>query len=203
MTMMGRPSWSGGVVDGVDWDRWTVILCKPDCVETGLTDRVLERIAACGVTVLGRFDLTARAWQAHVHYWDLLVDADWFTGRDIPAALDSLYADKPVTVALAHGDVGIHGRVRNLLGHFDPTHAAGGTIRGDLGRDSLEKALTDGRLVNNLVHTSDDPDAARRDFGIWYGARRRMLLTPPPQHPPHQRAPAEYPLRHTPDWRST
>ncbi|WP_405847422.1 hypothetical protein OG211_08170 [Streptomyces niveus] len=50
MTMPGKPSWSGGVVDGVDWDRWTVILCKPDCAETGLTDRVLERIAACGVT---------------------------------------------------------------------------------------------------------------------------------------------------------
>ncbi|MFB8350733.1 nucleoside-diphosphate kinase [Streptomyces niveus] len=203
MTSPGRPSWSGGVVDGVDWDRWTVILCKPDCAETGLTDQVLERIAACGVTVLGRLDLTARAWQAHVHYWDLLVDADWFTGRDIPAALDVLYADKPVTVALAHGDAGIHSRVRDLLGHFDPTQAAKGTIRGDLGRDSLEAALAGGRLVNNLVHTSDDPDAARRDFGTWYGARRRGLLTPPDHRPPHQRAAAEHPLRHTPDWRST
>lgn len=48
------------------------------------------------------------------------MDVGLFTGRDIPAALDDLYVDKPVTVALAHGDAGIHGRVRDLLGHFDP-----------------------------------------------------------------------------------
>ncbi|WP_185992850.1 hypothetical protein [Streptomyces sp. 130] len=34
------------------------------------------------------------------------------------------------------------------------------------------------RLVRNLVHTSDDADAARRDFGTWCGAGRRDLFTP-------------------------
>nr|WP_239073869.1 nucleoside-diphosphate kinase [Streptomyces sp. SID10853] len=161
-----------------DFERCSVILCKPDAVERNMVDAVLGRIAAAGIAVTGRRDITVEAWQAHVHYWDLLVDADWFPDRDIPACLDAMYADQTVVVALAHGEPGFHERLRQLLGHFDPTHAAAGTIRGDLGDDSLDAALAQKRLVRNLVHTSDDPGAARRDFGTWFGAGHRELLVP-------------------------
>jgi nucleoside-diphosphate kinase len=171
-----------------DFDRCSVILCKPDAVERGLTDAVLERIEAAGCTVASRRDVVVvQPWQAHVHYWDLLVDADHFPDRDIPACLDDAYAGKVVTVALAYGERGIHDRLRQLIGHFDPLRAAPGTIRRDLGHDSLQRALDEKRLVHNLVHTSDDADAARRDFGTWFGANRRGLLTAPahiPAQPP-------------------
>ncbi|MFJ5222341.1 nucleoside-diphosphate kinase [Streptomyces sp. NPDC088400] len=171
-----------------DFDRCSVILCKPDAVERGLVDAVLERIAAAGATVANRQEVTVQAWQAHVHYWDLLVDRDWFHDRDIPACLDEMYAGRNVAVALAYGEQGLHARLRDLLGHFDPTQAAPGTIRGDLGDDSLSTALAEKRLVRNLVHTSDDADAARRDFGTWYGAGRSDLLSP---ELPAQSTPAE------------
>ncbi|MFK4184377.1 nucleoside-diphosphate kinase [Streptomyces sparsogenes] len=161
-----------------DFAECSVILCKPDAVERGLVDVILDRIAAEGFTVSDRQDVTVQPWQIHVHYWDLLVDADWFPDRDIPTCLDDTYAGRPVAVALAHGEPGLHARLRQLLGHFDPTRAAPGTIRGDLGDDSLAAALSENRLVRNLVHTSDDPDATRRDFGTWFGANRRPLLTP-------------------------
>ncbi|CAM5637379.1 nucleoside-diphosphate kinase OS=Streptomyces aurantiogriseus OX=66870 GN=GCM10010251_58890 PE=3 SV=1 [Streptomyces aurantiogriseus] len=157
-------------------------------MERGLVDAVLERIAAAGVSVRLRADVTVQPWQAHVHYWDLLVDADYFPDRDIPACLDDAYAGKKVTVALAYGEPGIHARLRQLIGHFDPTRATAGTIRRDYGNDSLEAALAEKRLVHNLVHTSDDPDATRRDFGTWFGAGRRLLLTSPtgvPLQPTH------------------
>ncbi|MGW4345250.1 nucleoside-diphosphate kinase [Streptomyces sp. NPDC004690] len=176
---MSRKPPSGQVVEGIDFSRWSVVLCKPDAVERALVDPVLARIAEADVTITGRQDLTAQAWQAHAHYWDLLVDRDWFPGRDIPACLDAMYAGQPVTVALAFGEGGLHRRLRELLGDFDPSRAAAGTIRGDLGDDDLRAALRERRLVRNLVHTSDDADAARRDFGTWYGAARRALLTPP------------------------
>ncbi|WP_346779755.1 nucleoside-diphosphate kinase [Streptomyces sp. S3(2020)] len=162
-----------------DFDRCSVILCKPDAVERGLVDAVLERIDAVGCTVASRRDVIVQAWQAHVHYWDLLVDADWFPGRDIPAGLDDAYAGKPVSVALAYGEPGIHNQLRQLIGHFDPTRAAPGTVRGDFGNDSLERALAEQRLVHNLMHTSDDAGAARRDFGTWFGAHRSSLLAVP------------------------
>ncbi|MEQ6027914.1 nucleoside-diphosphate kinase [Streptomyces salinarius] len=168
-----------------DFDRCSVVLCKPDAVSRGLVDSVLDRIAATGATIANRIDVTVQPWQAHVHYWDLLVDADWFPDRDIPTCLDDAYAGKQVTIALAYGEPGVHDRLRQLIGHFDPTRAAAGTIRGDLGNDSLRAALDQKRLVHNLVHTSDDADAARRDFGTWYGAHRRVLLTAPsPSVPP-------------------
>ncbi|MFJ5779305.1 nucleoside-diphosphate kinase [Streptomyces sp. NPDC093094] len=167
----------GGRLEVTDFDHCSVVLCKPDAVSRGLVDAVLDRIAAAGAEIAGRIDVTVQPWQVHVHYWDLLVDADHFPDRDIPACLDNAYAGKQVTVALAHGEGGVHDRLRQLIGHFDPTRAAAGTIRGDLGNDSLEAAVEQERLVHNLVHTSDDADAARRDFGTWYGAQRRRLLT--------------------------
>ncbi|MFJ5836122.1 nucleoside-diphosphate kinase [Streptomyces shenzhenensis] len=175
-----------------DFDRCSVILCKPDAVQRQLVDTVLDRFTAAGVTIANRLDVTVQPWQAHVHYWDLLVDADHFPDRDIPACLDDAYAGKTISVALAYGEPGIHARLRHLIGHFDPTRAAAGTIRGDLGNDSLERALAEKRLVHNLVHTSDDPDAARRDFGTWFGAARRLLLTSPsgiPIQPTHAECP--------------
>ncbi|WP_225846869.1 nucleoside-diphosphate kinase [Streptomyces sp. HPF1205] len=180
--MNGKPRQSGAVVDGVDWERWSVILCKPDAVDRGLVDDVLGRLAAPSVEIIARMTVKVQPWQIHVHYWDLLVDRDWFPGRDIPACLDAEYAGRTVVVALAYGRRGVHSWMRDQLGHFDPTVAAAGTIRGDLGEDSLTRAIAEQRLVRNLVHTSDHPAAACRDFGIWFGAGRRALLIP------HQRA---------------
>ncbi|MGW1157764.1 nucleoside-diphosphate kinase [Streptomyces sp. NPDC002519] len=188
--MNQKPLRSGDVVSGVNWAHWSVVLCKPDAVERGLTDSVLQHLSAMDdVTILSRLDVTVEPWQIHVHYWDLLVDRDWFSDRNIPAALDHLYVGRTVTVALAYGPPGIHTRLRKKIGYFDPSAAKPGTIRRELGDDSISRALAEKRLVNNLVHTSDDPEAARRDFGTWYGSNRRMLLTPPT--PPHQRAGAE------------
>ncbi len=173
---MLRPPAVGEVLAGIDWNRWSVILLKPDCLRRGLADEVLGRITAV-VPVTGRMDVTVADWQIHVHYWDLLVGADWFD-RDIPACLRCTYIGQQVTVALAHGPAGIctPRLIRELLGHFDPAEAAPGTIRGDLGADSLAAAQAEGRLVENLVHSSDDAAATCRDFGTWYGANRHGLL---------------------------
>ncbi|MET8983438.1 nucleoside-diphosphate kinase [Streptomyces sp. NPDC004539] len=172
--------WFSGGHEVPDFAGCSVVLCKPDAVERGLVAEVLDRVRAAGFTVSDPVDVLVQPWQIHVHYWDLLVDADWFPDREIPACLDAEYAGKHVSVALAHAEPGCHGRLRQLLGHFDPMYAAPGTIRGDLGADSLEAAVVKKRLVRNLVHTSDDPEAARRDFGTWFGAGRRALLTPLP-----------------------
>ncbi|AYV32892.1 Nucleoside diphosphate kinase (plasmid) [Streptomyces sp. ADI95-16] len=184
--MNQKPSRSGAVVNGIEWGRWSVILFKPDAVERGLVDEILDRLSDTDVFV-GRQDVIVAPWQIHVHYWDMLVDRDWFSGRDMPACLDELYVGRTVTTVLAYGPPGIHAAFRDRLGHFDPTQAAAGTIRGDFGDDSLDRALAEKRLINNLVHASDDPEAARRDFGTWYGSNRRGLLHPVPAPRPRAR----------------
>jgi nucleoside-diphosphate kinase len=141
-----------------------------------LEDAVLERLASF-VHVFARQKVVVADWQVFVHYWDMVVDADWYD-LDVISSLRSMYVGQTVTVALANGPVGTPELLRDQLGHFDPTRAAEGTIRGDLGADSLATARAAGRLVENLVHTSDDAQATRRDFGTWYGARRHDLLIP-------------------------
>jgi nucleoside-diphosphate kinase len=59
------------------------------------------------------------------------------------------------------GDRVIEG-FRALAGATDPTAAAPGTIRGDLGRDWGEK------VQKNLVHGSDSVESANRELGIWF-----------------------------------
>jgi nucleoside-diphosphate kinase len=169
----------GSVLDGIDWSRWSVILLKPDAVERGLTDYALRRVAAV-VPVTARRNVTVADWQVFVHYWDMLVNRDAFENLDVPECLRRMYVGRTVTVALAHGPAGVStpALVRSLLGHFDPSQAGPGTIRGDLGTDSLAAARAEGRLVENLIHSSDDPAAACRDFGTWYGASQRSLLEP-------------------------
>ncbi|WP_405064631.1 nucleoside-diphosphate kinase [Kribbella sp. NBC_01505] len=161
----------------MDWTRWSVILLKPDCIRRGLINDVLDRIQR-HVLVLAQRQVVVEDWQIFIHYWDMLVNKDWFPDRDIVRCLRDNYVGQEVVVALAHGPEGADtpALVRSLLGHFDPTQAAPGTIRADLGADSLSLATSQARLIDNLVHASDDATAACRDFGTWYGANAWSLL---------------------------
>jgi len=68
----------------------------------------------------------------------------------------------PVVAIRVSGHRVIEG-FRTLAGTTDPTTAAPGTIRGDLGRDW-------GLAVqHNLVHGSDAPETARRELDLWFG----------------------------------
>jgi nucleoside-diphosphate kinase len=51
---------------------------------------------------------------------------------------------------------------RSLAGATDPTVAAPGTIRGDLGRDWGLK------VQQNLVHGSDSEESAARELALWF-----------------------------------
>ncbi|MFI5534143.1 nucleoside-diphosphate kinase [Kitasatospora sp. NPDC051853] len=179
--MTARPAAAGAVVDGVDWERFSVVLLKPDCVRRDMADIVLAALAERGdVEVVHSRPVSVAPWQIHVHYWDMLVDADWWLPLSIPYCLEQTYVGQSVVVALVRGAAGTPARLRGLLGHFDPDQAGPGTIRGDFGADSLADARDAGRLVENLIHTSDDTAAVARDFGTWFGANRRDLLTSVP-----------------------
>ena len=58
--------------------------------------------------------------------------------------------------------------VRTVVGATDPQKAAPGTIRGDLGRDSLEASMAENRMCENLIHASDSPQAVREEAAIWF-----------------------------------
>src|SRR5207302_9516767 len=55
----------------IDWQRWTVILLKPDCVERGLVDEVLNALSE-DVRIVARRALTVTEEQIMRHYADLV-----------------------------------------------------------------------------------------------------------------------------------
>jgi nucleoside-diphosphate kinase len=155
---------------------WTVILLKPDCLTRNLTGPVLAMVSEY-VRVTARRTLSPTPAQVLAHYADI-VPLSPELGVDVTAELHRIYIGHPVTVALGYG-CDAAARLRAVIGPTDPAEAGAGTIRGCLGADTLPKARAEGRLIDNLIHTSDDAHVVARDFAIWFGVRSAALLTPP------------------------
>jgi nucleoside-diphosphate kinase len=132
----------------------TLVLVKPDGVRRGLTGEVLRRIEAKGYTLV-RLELrhATRELLAE-HYAE-------HAGKPFYEPLVEFMLSGPVAAMVVEGARVIEG-FRSLAGATDPTVAAPGTIRGDLGRDWGLK------VQQNLVHGSDSPESAEREIAIWY-----------------------------------
>ena len=175
----------------VNWSQWSVILLKPDCVERRLTTVILDWI---GQVVLVSAVRTVRVTEAQIfaHYADLFPKAAEI-GVDIAAGLRRIYAGRDAVIALGHSP-DAPARLRALIGPTDPAAAGADTIRGRYGIDTLAAGRAEGRLIDNLIHTSDDPDAARRDFALWFGPGQAGLLKPLP--PEEETTMTHVPARH-------
>jgi nucleoside-diphosphate kinase len=135
----------------------TLVLVKPDGVRRGLTGEVIRRIEAKGYTLV-RLELREATRELLAeHYAE-------HEGKPFYEPLVEFMESGPVVAIRVAGNRVIEG-FRALAGATDPTTAAPGTIRGDLGRDWGLK------VQQNLVHGSDSPESAERELALWFGAR--------------------------------
>ena len=132
----------------------TLVLVKPDGVERGLTGEILRRIEAKGYQVADLKMLTPSRDLLVAHYVE-------HEGKPFFEPLVEFMASGPVVAIRLRGQRVIEG-FRSLAGTTDPTTAAPGTIRGDLGRD------WGAAVQRNLVHGSDAPESAARELGLWF-----------------------------------
>ena len=132
----------------------TLVLIKPDGVERSLTGEIIRRIEQKGYLVTGLKMLSPSPNQLAAHYAE-------HEGKPFYAPLIEFMSSGPIVALRIEGDRVIEG-FRSLAGTTDPTTAAPGTIRGDLGRDWGEK------VQKNLVHGSDSVESANRELGIWF-----------------------------------
>ncbi|MEX5259610.1 nucleoside-diphosphate kinase [Kocuria sp. CPCC 205263] len=132
----------------------TLVLIKPDGVARGLTGEVLARIEAKGYRLVDLRLLHAERSVLEQHYAE-------HQGKPFYEPLVEFMLSGPVVAAVVEGHRVIEG-FRSLAGTTEPTTAAPGTIRGDLGRDWGEK------VQQNIVHGSDSPESAEREIGIWF-----------------------------------
>jgi nucleoside-diphosphate kinase len=132
----------------------TLVLVKPDGVRRGLTGEVLRRIEAKGYQLVALQLRTADRDLLVKHYAE-------HEGKPFFEPLVEFMSSGPVAAAIFEGQGCIEG-FRALAGTTDPTKAAPGSIRGDLGRDW-------GLAVQqNIVHGSDSPESAEREIAIWF-----------------------------------
>lgn len=132
----------------------TLVLVKPDGVKRGLTGEILRRIEAKGYSLVDIKLVDADRSLLAQHYAE-------HEGKPFYEPLMEFMSSGPTVAMRVAGEGAIRG-FRSLAGTTDPTDAAPGTIRGDLGRDW-------GTTVQqNLVHGSDSPESASAEIALWF-----------------------------------
>ncbi|MFV0634788.1 nucleoside-diphosphate kinase [Demequina sp.] len=132
----------------------TLILVKPDGVQRALSGEILSRVEAKGYRLVAVELLHASREVLSRHYAE-------HEGKPFYEPLVEFMESGPTLAIVAEGERVIEG-FRSLAGATDPTTAAPGTIRGDLGRHWPTA------VIQNLVHGSDSPESAAREIAIWF-----------------------------------
>ncbi|CAN5155548.1 nucleoside-diphosphate kinase [soil metagenome] len=132
----------------------TLVLVKPDGVSRNLTGEILRRIEAKGYQLVDIRLVEADRELLGKHYEE-------HQDKPFYEPLVEFMESGPVVALRIAGERVIEG-FRSLAGTTDPTTAAPGTIRGDLGRD------WGFAVQQNLVHGSDSPESAARELALWF-----------------------------------
>lgn len=132
----------------------TLVLVKPDGVKRNLIGEIISRLEAKGYVVADLNKFTPSKELLHAHYAE-------HEGKPFFEPLVEFMSSGDVVAIKLEGNRVIEG-FRSLAGATDPTVAAPGTIRGDLGRDWGLK------VQQNLVHGSDSEESAARELSLWF-----------------------------------
>ena len=134
----------------------TLVLIKPDGVARNLTGEIISRIETKGYQLVDITMVQASRELLAEHYAE-------HQGKPFYEPLIAFMESGPIVALRVAGHRVIEG-VRSLCGQTDPTSAAPGTIRGDLGRDW---GLS---VQQNLIHASDSPETAAREIALWFSS---------------------------------
>lgn len=132
----------------------TLVLIKPDGVKRNLIGEIIARCEQKGYSVVDLKLTTPSKEVLAAHYAE-------HEGKSFYEPLMEFMSSGPIVAITLQGQRVIEG-FRSIAGTTDPTTAAPGTIRGDLGRDWGTT------VVQNLVHGSDSPESAARELKIWF-----------------------------------
>ena len=132
----------------------TLVLIKPDAVKRNLIGEVIRRCEAKGYEVVELKKLAASRALLEEHYAE-------HHGKVFFEPLVEFMLSGDVVAIRLEGHGVIEG-FRSLAGSTNPTSAAPGTIRGDLGREWGTK------VVQNLVHGSDSVESSSRELALWF-----------------------------------
>src|SRR3989344_1489044 len=164
----------------------TLVLIKPDAIKRRLVGEILKRFEDSGLAIKDIRLIQVKRELAEKHYHfdneDYLrsvgqksadagdqIDDLVAQGRKIIDSMCEFITSTPIIEIIFAGPEGTIAKVRSIVGYTDPSKAEKGTIRGDLGEDSILKANSENRPVYNLVHASGNPAEAAEEIKLWFG----------------------------------
>lgn len=134
----------------------TLVLLKPDALERCLAGRIIGRLEAKGLRLVGMKLVRVSRDLAERHYAE-------HKGKPFYEELLAFITSAPVVAIAVEGPRAIDS-VRRLMGKTNPFDADPGTIRGDFGRS----------VTMNLVHGSDSPASAAREIPLFFAANELL-----------------------------
>ena len=161
----------------------TFVIIKPDGVERNLIGEIIKRYEEAGLKITSMDMTTVSPEIISKHYVEnedylrsigekaknagAQVDNIIEYGRGIVIGLKKYLSRGPIVKMIIEGDDAVS-QVRKITGFTDPTLADKGTIRGDLGTDSIKKANEEGRPTENLIHASGNLEEANSEIELWF-----------------------------------
>ena len=163
----------------------TLVVIKPDGVKRNLIGKIVSYYEAGGLVVkkmkmidVSR-DLISRHYSSSKEYLlsigqkgvkageKLDTEDDLLRyGTMIVEGMRSYMTSGPVVAMILEGEDAIK-QVRAITGYTDPATADKGTIRGDMGVDTISKANSEKRPVRNLIHASGNQEEAKHEIALW------------------------------------
>jgi nucleoside-diphosphate kinase len=128
----------------------TLSIVKPDAVGRNLIGEILRRFETAGLKIVAGKLLRLTPERAQGFY---AVHKE----RPFFAGLCAYMSSGPIFVSVLEGENAIM-KNREIMGATDPTKAAPGTIRKNLGKD----------VEQNAVHGSDGPDTAASEIAFFF-----------------------------------
>lgn len=143
----------------------TLVLLKPDAMQTRLEEHILWRYENAGLKIISRKIVRADKLLLQKHYFA-------HANKSFYPGLEKFMMEAPVLAVVLEGENAVK-RVREITGSTDPSKAAKGTVRGDLSTDSGEKADAEKRAIRNLVHASGNAEEAAFEISLWFPELKR------------------------------
>ena len=165
-----------------------LVLIKPDGVERALIGKVISRFEGAGLKVVALKMILANEKQAGTHYAE---DQEWLISVGKKANQSNIEKGLPVTekdidigmrirshlikeltrspiIAMVLEGNAANDVARKLAGATEPRKADPSTIRGSLSNDTYGAADSGKRPIRNIVHVSENKEAANREITVWF-----------------------------------
>ena len=128
----------------------SLVLIKPVAMHTGLGGTIIKRLEKKGLKVVAI---------KMVHMDKTLAERHYAVHKEKPFFEDLVgYITSAPVMAIVFEGEGVVQLIRETMGATDPTKAAKGTIRGDLGID----------IRRNAVHGSDSAEPAEQEIKLFF-----------------------------------